>query len=377
MTTTLTVSLVRTIDESYPIVVGRNLTDEFANFVATSSYFSRRIALLTDSNLPSLVAHPLAEALRARGLACEVFTFPAGEVNKVRSTKEALEDALVEQGYGRDTLILAVGGGVVTDLAGFVAATFTRGVPYISFSTTLLGAADASVGGKTAVDTPAATNLIGAFHQPSAVFIDVEHWATLSNAQIRDGLGETVKHACLADSAFFELLEDAFVRRRLSLGECVREGELAEYIARRNCEIKRDFVVSDVHEGNRRMGLNLGHTIGRALETAMDYTMSHGECVAVGLMLQARWGESFGYVSREDVDRLYALLCAIGLPTQLPESVSVESIMAAMSHDKKGKAGKLRFVFQRGIGDLMRFEEGAYARTVTPDQVRTFLENMR
>ncbi|MDO4888626.1 MAG: 3-dehydroquinate synthase [Actinomycetaceae bacterium] len=363
------VELVRKVDESYPVVVGRGIDAHVARFL--EKYANRRIAIITDSTVAELAAGPLAQALAPRE--AEVLAFPAGEANKTRAVKEELEDELIARGFGRDSVIVALGGGVVTDLAGFVAATFTRGVPYVSVSTTLLGAADASVGGKTAVDTPAATNLIGAFHQPSAVFIDLDRWLTLSDRQIREGLGETVKHACLADAAFFDALEDAFVTRGLTPGEFVRDDALAELTARRNCEIKRDFVQSDVHEGNRRMGLNLGHTIGRALEAAMGYEMNHGECVAVGLALQARLGEAHGYVSRGDVERIEALLGAIGLPYRLPAGADVDRIMSAMSHDKKGQAGAIRFVFQRGIGDLMVFGQGAYARVVDAADMRAFL----
>ncbi|WP_188043613.1 3-dehydroquinate synthase [Changpingibacter yushuensis] len=369
------VELVRTVDESYPIVVGRGLDAKVVELASRGDLAERRIAVITDTTVVELAGKSIARALADAGRRVDVLAFPAGEPNKVRATKEALEDQLIALGCGRDTLIVAVGGGVVTDLAGFVAATFTRGVPYISVSTTLLGAADAAVGGKTAVDTPAATNLIGAFHQPSAVVIDVDRWLTLSDAQIRDGMGETVKHACLGDVQYFDALEDAFVTRGMSPAEFVRDDGLAELVARRNCEIKRDFVVSDVHEGNRRMALNLGHTIGRALETAMGYTMSHGECVAVGLNLQAKWGVQFGYLTQGEADRIERLLRAIGLPTALPESVTVEAIMDAMTHDKKGKSGAIRFVFERGIGDMMVFDDGALARPVPSEEIADFLRS--
>lgn len=371
--TELTVELVRQVDESYPIVVGRGLEGKVVELASRPGFVNRRIALITDSTVVDLVSTQLVAAFEAAGRGVDVVTFPAGEINKTRAVKEQIEDELIARGFGRDTLIIAAGGGVVTDLVGFVAATFTRGVPYISYVTTLLAAADAAVGGKTAVDTPQATNLIGAFHQPSAVVIDLDRWLTLSDAQIRDGLGETVKHGCIADAEFFAALEDAFVTRGLTPAEFVRDDTLAELTARRNCEIKRDFVVSDVFEGNRRMGLNLGHTIGRALETAMGYTMSHGECVAVGTNLQMRLGARFGYCTNEEQQRFETLLKAIGLPYELPESVTVDGIMDAMLHDKKGLTGVIRFVFQRGIGDLMLFDGGAYARPVDAEEIRDFL----
>ena len=366
------VELVRLVDESYPVVVGRGLEGSVAEFLA-DKHPDRRAAVVTDSNVASLAAEGLLSSFGSRP--ADLVVFPAGEASKTREVKERVEDELIARGFGRDTVIVALGGGVVTDLAGFVAATFTRGVPYVSLTTTLLGAADAAIGGKTAVDTPAATNLIGAFHQPAAVFIDLDRWLTLSDRQIREGLGETVKHACIADACFFEALEDAFVERGLSPAEFVRDDALAELTARRNCEIKRDFVTSDVHEGNRRMGLNLGHTIGRALETAAGYTLNHGECVAIGLALQSRLGERLGYCSPSDVARIEALLSAIGLPTKIPEEVPVDRIMEAMAHDKKGKAGAIRFVFQDGVGHLVVHDGGSYARPVAAEDVRAFLQS--
>ena len=366
------VELVRLVDESYPVVVGRGLEGSVAEFLA-DKHPDRRAAVITDSNVASLAAEGLISSFGSRP--ADLVVFPAGEASKTREVKERVEDELIARGFGRDTVIVALGGGVVTDLAGFVAATFTRGVPYVSLTTTLLGAADAAIGGKTAVDTPAATNLIGAFHQPAAVFIDLDRWLTLSDRQIREGLGETVKHACIADACFFEALEGAFVERGLSPAEFVRDDALAELTARRNCEIKRDFVTSDVHEGNRRMGLNLGHTIGRALETAAGYTLNHGECVAIGLALQSRLGERLGYCSPSDVARIEALLSAIGLPTKIPEEVPVDRIMEAMAHDKKGKAGAIRFVFQDGVGRLVVHDGGSYARPVAAEDVRAFLQS--
>lgn len=366
------VELVRLVDESYPVVVGRGLEGSVAEFLA-DKHPDRRAAVVTDSNVASLAAEGLISSFGSRP--ADLVVFPAGEASKTREVKERVEDELIARGFGRDTVIVALGGGVVTDLAGFVAATFTRGVPYVSLTTTLLGAADAAIGGKTAVDTPAATNLIGAFHQPAAVFIDLDRWLTLSDRQIREGLGETVKHACIADACFFEALEDAFVERGLGPAEFVRDDALAELTARRNCEIKRDFVTSDVHEGNRRMGLNLGHTIGRALETAAGYTLNHGECVAIGLALQSRLGERLGYCSPSDVARIEALLSAIGLPTKIPEEVPVDRIMEAMAHDKKGKAGAIRFVFQDGVGRLVVHDGGSYAQPVAAEDVRAFLQS--
>lgn len=375
--TRLTLELRRTIDESYPIIIGHDLAHETVELASHPNLVDRRIAIITDSTVAELYGTQLEKAFAEVERETQTFIFPAGEASKTRAMKEQLEDQLIDAGYGRDSLIIALGGGVVTDLAGFVAATYTRGVPYISLSTTLVGAADASVGGKTAVDVPQATNLIGAFHQPKAVLIDLDRWITLTDEQIRDGLGETIKQACIADRDFFEALEDAFVTRGLSVAEFVRDDDIAELTARRNCLIKRDFVMSDVHEGNRRMCLNLGHTIGRALEAAMGYTMTHGACVAVGMNLQARWSVEFGYMTAGEQQRLERLLLAAGMPTEIPDTVSVEQIMRAMTHDKKAKGGAIRFVFQKGIGDVMTFGDGLYARPIPHDDIEAFLHKQK
>jgi 3-dehydroquinate synthase len=280
---------------------------------------------------------------------------------------------MIEADLGRDTCVIAVGGGVVTDLAGFVAGTFTRGVPFVTCPTTLLAAADASIGGKTGVDTPAATNLIGVFHQPVAVFVDLTTWRTLPAAQIRTGLAETVKHACLGDARLFEVLEDFFVVQGRSVLDLVQDADLCEYIAVRNCEIKKRFVTADVHESDERMVLNLGHTFGRALEAADNYRMGHGEAVAVGLYLQAELGLRRGLVDREEVDRMCTLLTRIGLPTEVPSHVGDDLLLAKTLRDKKVRRGQVRFVFQRGIGDHARFNGGTVGAAVDQEELRLLL----
>jgi 3-dehydroquinate synthase len=265
----------------------------------------------------------------------------------------------------------------VTDLAGFVAATLARGVPFINVPTTILSAADASIGGKTGVDTAAATNLIGAFHQPRAVYIDLATWRTLPVEQIQSGLAETIKHACLADKDFFALLEKVFVDQGRSPEELVGDDELMRQIAQHNSEIKARFVTGDVHESNVRMALNLGHTFGRALEAAEDYTISHGRAVAIGLMLQAQWGAELGFVTDVDLERVRHLLESVGLPTALPASTTNEQLVAKMLHDKKTLGGVVRFVFQRGIGDIQTFEHGSVARPAGIEEILKFLVQVR
>jgi 3-dehydroquinate synthase len=375
--TTVRVSIRRVIDESYPVVIGNNLAPIIAERLFEPDLVDYQVAIITDENVRAGMAETIRSELAERGRRAHVVAFPAGERYKTRQTKATVEDTLIEAGCGRDTCILAVGGGVVTDMAGFVAATLARGVPFINVPTTILAAADASIGGKTGVDTAAATNLIGAFHQPRAVYIDLATWATLPAEQIQSGLAETIKHACLADKDFFALLEKVFVDQGRAPEELVGDDELMRQIAQHNTEIKARFVTGDVYESNVRMVLNLGHTFGRALEAAEDYTISHGRAVAIGLMLQAQWGAELGFVTDVDLDRLRRLLESVGLPTALPASTTNEQLVAKMLHDKKTLGGVVRFVFQQGIGDIQTFEHGSVARPAGIEEILKFLVQVR
>ena len=272
-------------------------------------------------------------------------------------------------GLRRDCMVIAVGGGVVSDLAGFIAGTFGRGVPFVIYSTTLLSAADASIGGKVAVDTPLATNQIGIFNQPKKVYIDIASWITLPPREVRCGLAETIKHACLADKEFFEYLEQNIDK--------VFDFDFAvcEHIAKSNCKIKYSVVMQDEHEQNMRAILNLGHTVGRALETASGYKMLHGEAVSVGLVAQLRLGERYGYISRENAKRVENLLIKAGLPVKVPDGIRRELIIDKLYTDKKVRAGKLRFVFQKEIGEMMCFD-GLYTKEVIENDVAAVLTQL-
>ncbi len=293
------VALKRVVDDSYDIEIGRDLFALLRSDLKKGlGPKANKYAILTDSTVKKLYADKLLENLKKDGLQVELFTFPAGEKSKTRETKALLEDQMLEKGFGRDSCVIALGGGVVTDLAGFLAGTFNRGIPYINFATTLLAAADASVGGKTAVDTPRATNLIGLFHQPLKVYIDVETWKTLPVREISSGLAETIKHACIADSDFFSYLEKNMDKVISPSGQPVLDPEVLEHIAHKNCEVKYNVVVKDEKEANLRQVLNLGHTAGRAIETLSGYSLLHGEALAIGLVVQVmlakQMSSSFG-----------------------------------------------------------------------------------
>lgn len=291
------VELKKVVDDSYNIETGCDLWDmlkaDLKNGILAKS---KKIALITDSTVMELYGKKAEEAIKQAGLSVNTYVFPAGEKSKTRATKEMLEDAMLADGLKRDCGVVALGGGVVTDLAGFLAGTYCRGIPYISYATTVLAAADAAVGGKTAVDTPLATNLIGLFYQPKKVYIDVATWKTLPARQVSSGLAETIKHGCLGDKELFEYLEANMEKiRDLDPDAC-------KYISEANVKVKYNVVMNDEREeSGYREVLNLGHTVGRAAETLSNYTLTHGEAVSIGLMAQAYLAEKMGFMNNTEI----------------------------------------------------------------------------
>jgi len=365
------VELKKVVDDSYDIEIGYDLINKLVTDIEKGLVGKiRKFAVITDTNVSELYAKPICEKLIRAGYEVDMFVFAAGEKSKTRETKAGIEDAMLEKGYRRDCCIIAVGGGVVTDLSGFVAGTYGRGVPFINYATTLLAAADASVGGKTAVDTPLATNLIGLFNQPEKVYIDIASWTTLPEREMKSGMAETIKHACMAS-------EDMFVFLEKNMSDIMSFRQFAcEYIAENNCQIKYKVVMQDEREAGLREILNLGHTVGRAVETVSDYQLLHGEAVAIGLVAQALLSESLGYMTAEQVSRVIALLEQAGLPTTIPSYVDKEELVQKLYTDKKVRSGKLRFVLQKGIGDVVEFTPGVYAKTIEEDVVREIVYKM-
>lgn len=366
------VELKKVVDDSYEIEIGYNLTGKLVEDIERGMIGKiRKFAVITDSNVSELYARPICEKLLRAGFEVDMFVFPAGEKSKTRETKARIEDAMLEKGYRRDCCIIAVGGGVVTDLSGFVAGTYGRGVPFINYATSILAAADASVGGKTAVDTPLATNLIGIFNQPKKVYIDIASWSTLPVREVRSGMAETIKHACLASEDMFEFLEQ-------NMDAIMNFVPFAcEYIAENNCRIKYNVVMQDEKEtSGLREVLNLGHTVGRAIETVSDYKLLHGEAVAIGLVAQAHLAESLGYMSHEEVERVIALIEKAGLPVAIPDYIDREALVKKLYTDKKVRSGKLRFVLQKGIGNVVEFTQGVYAKAIEEEAAREIIMKM-
>ena len=270
--------------------------------------------------------------------------FPAGEQSKTREEWGRLTDALLERGFGRDTGLVALGGGVTGDLAGFVAATYMRGVPILQAPTTLLAMLDASVGGKTGVDTDRGKNLVGAFHQPIAVVADPLTLLTLPDRDFRSGLAEAVKHAIVADAEQFGWLRTMAAK----LGR--RDAETVGELVRRSVAVKAAIVEADEREEGRRAVLNAGHTVAHALEQATAYALTHGQAVALGLVAECAIGERMGVTPWGTGAEVAALLERLGLPARTPIPVAVSAILGPMRLDKKGRASAVRFALPGGIG---------------------------
>ncbi|HNT29857.1 MAG TPA: 3-dehydroquinate synthase [bacterium] len=398
----LTVTLDNIANRSYDISIGTALMGTVASDLRQGLIpGAYRYVIVTDTTVKKLYGTALLALLRKNKLKADLLSFPAGERSKTRETKARLEDRLLKLGCGRDSCIIALGGGVVTDLAGFVAATYMRGIPYISLPTTLLAAADASIGGKTGVDTPLGKNLIGAFYQPKRVYIDVATWQTLPLEHIQNGLAETIKHAAIADKNFFRYLEQHLdkiikpkkfvqdhsvipariykqlpVELQKAIGyftyKIILDQKTCLHIARKNCEIKAAIVEQDEKEQGLRQLLNFGHTIGHALEAQSKYHLSHGRAVSIGMALEAELGVILNHTTPRDMNRLIRLLDRAGLPIRSYD-INAQKVSKLLSHDKKSKQGKAQFVFLERIGKAKQFAAG-WSTAVDAKDIQTLLQ---
>ncbi|GFO63894.1 3-dehydroquinate synthase [Geomonas paludis] len=301
-------------------------------------------AVVSNTTVAPLYYETVRAAMEAAGYQVLLVSLPDGEAYKNSATLNQIYDALVDASLDRGSFILALGGGVIGDMAGFAAASYLRGIPFVQLPTTLLSQVDSSVGGKTGINHPRGKNLIGAFYQPKGVLIDVMTLDTLPEREFRAGLGEIVKYGAVLDGDFFRFLEsnvEALLARD--------KGALIEAVAR-SCSIKAKVVAVDEREGGVRAVLNYGHTLGHAVETLTGYTTYlHGEAVAIGMVQAAKISQQFGYCSQADRDRIEALIAALGLPAELPAFPS-EKYVEALSHDKKVRDKGLLFICNRGIG---------------------------
>ncbi len=326
----------------YPIRIGSGLLDDADAFADIG--FGRHVLVVSDSNVAPLYAQRVLDILPL-GCDAALHVIPAGEEYKTLASCAAVFAALAQHGASRDALVIALGGGVVGDLAGFAAACWMRGVRCLQIPTTLLAMVDSSVGGKTAVDLPQGKNLVGAFHQPVAVIADTDTLATLPDRELSAGLAEVVKYGAIGNRSFFEWIEKnanaLLAHDRKALAEAVR----------RSCEAKAKIVAKDETEQGVRALLNFGHTFGHALEAEAGYgTLLHGEAVAIGMVLAARLSSELVRAPLIDIARLDALLERLNLPVAIPEGMDPAALLARMRLDKKNVSGRLRLILWRGIG---------------------------
>lgn len=352
---------VRLAERSYDIVIGRDLLDSVGRRAA-DLLKRRRCAVVTDSNVAPLHAQTVIRSLTENGIEPTLIKVPAGETSKSMAVAEEICREMIRAGLDRKAFLIALGGGVIGDLAGFAASVFLRGIPFIQAPTTLLSQVDSSVGGKTGVNTPEGKNLIGTFAQPALVLADVATLQTLPQRVYREGFAEIIKHAAIRDSAMFEAI-DALADGQGSLTDLVK----------RNIEIKARIVEQDEHEttGERAL-LNFGHTIGHGIEASAGYgELFHGEAIALGMIAAARISSRVAGLPSEAVANLARLFKRFELPTRLPDKISTDSVLGHLKHDKKFSEGKIRFVLLRAPGDAF------VSHDVTGDQIAAAIEELR
>lgn len=350
-------------DRSYDIYIGENWLPKLGQLLGIFPKTSQAI-MITDENVSRLWSQQVFEVLAAAGFKVEKTVIPGGEGCKNLTTAAQLHEHMVTIGLDRKSLVLALGGGIVGDIAGFVAATYMRGINYIQIPTTLLAQVDSSVGGKTGVNLPQGKNLVGAFYQPDLVFIDTIFLTTLPEREFLTGLAEVIKYGIIWDQDFFAYLETQ--RQRIQ----ARDSECLLHIISRCCTIKADIVAQDETEQGVRALLNLGHTYGHAFEALSNYRFTHGEAVAIGTICAARLASDLGLLATPDLERIIALIHDYGLPTDYGD-LDTSDIIVQMHTDKKNVGGKMQLVLPIALGKSQLFD------TITEDQVAASLNNYR
>jgi 3-dehydroquinate synthase len=373
----------RTVDVlDYQVVVGGGVIHSLGAICRRVAP-AHRYAIISDSNVADhWMSHAeLAIQSAIPGVVVNVTSIPPGEASKTREHWSRLTDWLLTEGAGRDTVVIALGGGVIGDLAGFVASTFLRGVPVIQVPTSLLAMVDASIGGKTGVDTAHGKNLVGAFHQPAAVLVDPATLATLPVAHVCAGVAEVIKHGAIADANYFRLAASwGAAVHRASQDADGSTGARFDWnglptleIITRSVMVKADVVNGDPLERGRRQILNAGHTIAHAIERESNYRLLHGEAVAIGLVLEAQLGEAAEITASGTAHTLRSALGGAGLPTTLPAGLSHSRLVEAMRVDKKSRAGNLSFALLSSIGSPAGDDQQGWSTALDEKLVREVL----
>ena len=343
---TITVDLAATQSErSYPIHIGNGILSQ--SQIILKHLPRKRVAIVTNTTVAPLYLERLRSALESHGVASIPIILPDGEEHKNWQTLNLIFDTLLENRCERSTPVIALGGGVVGDLAGFAAATYLRGVPFIQFPTTLLAQVDSSVGGKTGINHPLGKNMIGSFYQPKAVVADSTTLDTLPERELRAGIAEIIKYGLIRDPVFFDWIEQNMAKL------LARDSEILIEAIRRSCMNKAEVVQTDERESGVRALLNLGHTFGHAIENAMGYgRWLHGEAVAAGTVLAAELSARMNMIDRIEVERIRRIYVLAGLPVVAP-SLGPEKYLSLMGLDKKVEGGKMRFILLRRLGEAM------------------------
>lgn len=355
---------------SYPVIVGKNIIqDSISSWILDTKSVERTFVVICDSLIENLYGREVKSFLE-KVVTGKVFlfSFDGGEKNKTRETKKNLENLILSSGCGRDTIVLGLGGGISTDLAGFLAATYMRGVDYLSLPTSLLAMVDATVGGKTGVNTRHGKNLIGCFYQPQEVIVDISFLDTLSLREKKNGFAEMVKHGIIADSEYFSFLrehtEDLFSGEEETLFHSVE----------RSIRIKGAIVEEDTLEKGKRKILNFGHTIGHALEKVGNWTIDHGHAVAYGMVVESWIAEEYGFVDEAFTLEVEQILSSLGLLKKI-DRLDHHEMFSSLKMDKKNSHGELIMALPQGFGK-MYFGEGAYGKRVKREIVHTSLEKL-
>jgi 3-dehydroquinate synthase len=330
-------------DSSYNIYIGEEILDRVGLILAKSGRTVRYV-IVTDTRIDALHGERVQAALEKMGLRVDRITVPPGEEAKGIGTVLAVTERLTALGADRQTVLIALGGGVVGDLTGFAASIYLRGIPVIQIPTTLLAQVDSSIGGKTGVDTAAGKNLLGTFKQPQGVFIDIAFLKTLPDPMFRSGLAEVIKYGIIESPGLLDDLE------RAAAGGSLRETAFLERIIATACRIKKDIVELDERDRGLRRVLNFGHTVGHAVEAASGYALSHGESAAIGMVAAARLSERLHGLPADDAARIEAIIRSVGLPDRIPAEMDPDDILARLSLDKKREGRTIHFVMIRKLG---------------------------
>ncbi len=345
-------------DRSYPIHIGSGIIGRSELY--QDHIHGKQVLVVTNETVAPLYLDQVVKALTP--YQCEVVILPDGEKYKTLDVWQTIFNSLLQHRFDRQCTILALGGGVVGDMAGFAAASYQRGINFIQVPTTLLAQVDSSVGGKTGVNHPLGKNMIGAFHQPQCVIADTESLNTLDDRQLSAGIAEVIKYGLINDPELFEWLEEN-IESLLS-----RDPGSLTYAIERSCIDKAQVVAADELEAGQRALLNLGHTFGHAIETGIGYGgWLHGEAVGAGICMAARLSVEQGWMTREDEERISSLIVKSGLPTEPPEELNADQILGLMAVDKKVQDGNLRLVLMKGIGKAVvtdRFDLGKLKHTL-------------